>query len=229
MHWLERKLSKWFKPSLLKSLLEDYPPYEQPFPGPAKDLTDDQARQNLSYLLDNRALRIELLGDLLSRFQIEPVQTVESGDFKPLIESLYQWVGTHWKELHTPALAAPHVWHYRSRAGDRILYSLFMDIAILIGEIIIHRHPSYHWAVDLDLVNIKDSMPTVKRPVLQLIVNDKVPPILIDVEAIVAERYRRIDCITMQIENRWMRIVTDTVDGAYEQVWLDQEKSNRAS
>jgi hypothetical protein len=88
---------------------------------------------------------------------------------------------------------------------------------------ICHRRASYQWGIDLDKGNIQDGMPTARRPVLQVIDDHQnILPISIDIEAIVVERYRRIDDIAMQIHNRWLQVVTDAVTGVQERFWLDK-------
>jgi len=218
--WLNRMGSSSTSSSLLATLLKDYPPYEIPFPGPARLLTEEQAWQNLHYLLENRKQRIVHLKSLLAHWHIHLDKIVKQGDYQTLVEELYQWGGEYWKAVYKPKLATNEAWKSTTRRGDQVVYSMLMDVAILLGEIVVNRRPSYHWTIDVDPDNVNDEMPTVKRPVLQVARNDVIPsPITLDVEALVVDRYLKPDSTILRLRNIWLESINDAIKGLHEEFW----------
>ena len=61
-----------------------------------------------------------------------------------------------------------------------------MDIALLLGALVIQRGPDYRWALDVDPNNVADGTDSVKGPVVQIPKAETFPaPIILDFEAIV--------------------------------------------
>jgi hypothetical protein len=200
--------------------LRDYPAYAAPHPGPAATLTPADAQRNLEHLLAHRDARLLTLGALLAPWDIDIAAPLAGADPKPLLDALHRWAGAQWPALHDPAVATRERWLRSSRGGAEIVYSMLMDIALLLGELIVRRRASYRWAIDLDEVNGRDAMTSYLRPVLEVPRSGDMPsPVILDVEEIVVSRYLRPNDPGMKLMNLWARVVGEAVGGAHETPW----------
>jgi hypothetical protein len=205
----------------LSRRLLDYPPYLAPHPGPGERLTVQQAQRNLEYLLAEREARLQALGGLLRGYGIDIAPALAGADPRPLLDPLHEWANEHWPGLGQPRRHTLSSWLSSSRQGEDIAYSMLMDVAILLGELIRRRRPSYQWAIDLDEANGRDGMPSYRRPVLQVPQGGAMPaPVVLDLEDIVVGRYLQPDDPTQRLLNGWARLVEQAVSGAHEAPWL---------
>jgi hypothetical protein len=144
-----------------------------------------------------------------------------------LLDGLHRWSLRVFPALQkaAPQLARDEVWLASDRRGPEIVYSLLMDLALLLGELILIRRPAFQWALDLDEGNLLDGMDSVRRPVLQFLPTStaagdaSMPPVQLDVEALVVHRYREPDSPSLQWMNGWAQLVQDARSGAYERVF----------
>jgi hypothetical protein len=200
--------------------LRDYPAYAAPHAGPAATLTPPDAQRNLEYLLAQRDARLLALGNLLAPWGIDIAAPLAGADPRPLLDALHRWAGEQWPALHEPALATRERWLRSSRGGAEIVYSMLMDLAILLGELIVRRRATYRWAIDLDEVNGRDAMTSYLRPVLEVPRSGDMPsPVILDVEEIVVSRYLRPNDPGLKLMNLWARLVGEAVAGAHEAPW----------
>jgi hypothetical protein len=216
--WLDRFLGKGRAESRLAQQLQSYPAYAAPHVGPPSGWTLEQAQLNLQYLLDHREQRLAAIGALLQREGIDVQPALAGGDAAPLLSALQRWALEQWLSIRRPDLISRDAWLRTTRAGDDIAYSMLMDLAILLGELIVRRRPSIRWGLDLDEVNGRDGMVTFLRPVL-LAPRQGLAPEPLDVEAIVVGRLRNIDSPTEALVDNWAQVVNDAVSGAYERVY----------
>jgi len=156
-------------------VLADYEPWHPLHPGEPKDLSRDQRAANLDRFLADRLGRI---ADLRRRFPdldgpaaqlLDPALPVE-----PAIAEIEQW----WlprvtavdllPPIHIPALplrligfgksafahgpvarlAKDQDWHLRDDPAIARLNGFFRDLAALLGEAAVIRHPDFIWAVN---------------------------------------------------------------------------------
>lgn len=181
MHWFKQWLGLNPRPKL-PYLLKTYPPYKLPYPGAGceidpeerpllpsayldyKRITPEQGQANLDYLLANKQVRIEIFAGLLTHFDIDVHAGLEAADPQPFLDQLHTWVYTQWPSLYSKKLAEPQRWWGSAKHGEDIVYSLIMDMAIVLGELVIYHHPEFHW--DLNR-NPKDkAMISYLRPVI---------------------------------------------------------------
>lgn len=204
-------------------LLEGYPPYAIPFSGRPRDLTLDQAQANLNYLVANKSKRFIVLGELLSRFNIDVEEGLKASDSVPVLDSLHEWTRLEFPKLYRPELAIRDVWLVSSREGREIVFSLLMDLALFLAEIVILRRKAYTWSLDLDPANDADGMITFKRPVVQIPKGGPFPaPIMFDFESIVFGHYHDVPSPMFGRFNELARPVLDALSGAHERHWLEQ-------
>jgi hypothetical protein len=200
--------------------LNSYPPYQAPFRGPASALMLAQANANLQYLLTHSEQRVNDLARFLSRVDVDFTGALRGGEVGPPLEALHVWLKREFPKLHDPAIAKRSVWLASTREGREIVYSLLMDIALLLGALVIARKPEYRWALDLDPDNVADEMDTVKRPVVQIPKADPFPaPIILDFEASVVHQYRTARSPIFGLTNDLGRQVTEAISGACERPW----------
>jgi hypothetical protein len=213
--WLDR-LMRRAPASPLAQQLRSYPPYVAPHGGPPQRWTAREAKENLEHLLQHREERLRVLGELLAHYRIDSAPALAGSPEGPLLEALHRWAGEHWPLLHDPQLATRERWMQSSRTGAETVYSLLLDVSLLLGEVIVRRHPRFHWGVDLDEENLRDGMVSAKRPVLLLDDVPGQPPVVIDVEDIVVSRYQQPEAPGHRWANPWTRLVHDVVSGAYD-------------
>lgn len=209
----------------LAQRLRSYPPYQAPFPGHALDLDLAQAQANLDYLLAQRTERLTILGDLLDDDRIDVKTGLTADDPAPLLDGLHQWAKTQWPGLHDRKLATTETWLRSSRAGPEIVYSLLMDVAILLGELIVRHRPRFAWSLDLDPENgpggipgdPDDFMTSYKRPVVMIPKGGPLlAPVILDVEDIVVMQYIQAKQPVGWLLNDLSRVVVDARNGAWE-------------
>jgi hypothetical protein len=215
--WLDSVLGKRRAESRLARRLRSYPAYTAPHAGPPSGWTREQAQDNLQYLLDHRDQRLATLSALLQHEGIQVQPALAGGDAAALLAALQRWALEQWPLIRKPHLTHRDAWLRSTRAGDDIAYSMLMDLAILLGELIVRRRPSIHWGLDLDEINGRDGMVSFMRPVL-LAPRPGLAPEPLDVEAIVVGRLRNIDSPTEALVDNWAQLFNQAVSGAYERV-----------
>jgi hypothetical protein len=213
MKWISRLRSRNQLPDLLKT----YPVYRAPYPQRAMVLSVYQALENLRYLLDHKESRLKILDQFLMHWGINVLGSLRQEKPETLVSALHKWSGTVWPQAHDERIANNKRWQASCREGEEIIYSLIMDTAILLGELIIVHRPSYVWAVDLNEENINFGRVSGKRCVVQA-KNLAEPdiPIIVDVEAIVVDRFLYPNDFSQRHENLWWQAVKDAISGTYE-------------
>ncbi|KRR26075.1 hypothetical protein CQ14_26645 [Bradyrhizobium lablabi] len=209
--------------------LDSYPPYRAPFPDDHFKLSVEQAQANLDYLLAHRAERLAVLGELLAEENIDLRAGLVADDYKPLLDALHGWAKSEWPGIHDRKIASFNTRLSSTREGPEIAYSLVMDVAILLGELIVTRRPVFVWSLDLDPENgpagsdpasFDNAMDSYKRPVVQIPKGGPFPTIILDVEAIVAYKYSAARGSVTWALNGFYHLVNDAVSGAYEEYWV---------
>jgi len=227
--WLTRKTERSEGQALLQRLRECYPVYAAPhaYRRDGQLLSLAQAQENLEYLRTQRPLRLRIISDFLhTEAEVDVVAALAGGDPSVLLDGLHRWSLRTFPALQkaAPELARDEVWLASDRRGPEIVYSLLMDLALLLGELILIRRPAFQWALDLDEGNLLDGMDSVRRPVLQFLPAPAaagevpMPPVQLDVEALVVHRYREPDSPSLQWMNGWAQLVHEARSGAYERV-----------
>ncbi len=208
---------KWFgrakNSSGLAASLAEYPAYDVPHSSTHLTLSDAQALENFEYFQSHKQQRIASLHALLVRVGIDLKPALNGADYTTSVEALYQWAQNEWAPAINSELATRAVWRTTHRSAEHIIYSVVMDCAIALGEIVIARRPEYTWAVDLHPDNIKDQMPSARRTVLSAIsTTHPEQPILIDWEAIAVAMVIKPQSAANRAINLWLRVCDEAVN-----------------
>jgi len=203
----------WFNKKKRPDWLAGYPVYDAPHIGVGRTLSEVQANENLAYLLANKSDRLNGLSTLLEQFNIDVAAGFASDTPDGLINDLYQWSGEHWKDYHDKNHLRKQ-WLQSDRSGQDLIYSLAMDTALALGDLLIQHRPTYDWGVDLDVDNI--AMSSFRRCVVMapMVTHDHMA--VADIEQAVAGRIFNPDKPHWQWENQWLRFLGDYVSGAHE-------------
>jgi len=215
--WFSRLARPAAPPNDLASRLAGYPAYRAPHAGPPRQWTPAQARENLQYLLAHLDERLAALSALLRAQGIDPAPALAGGDPLPLVDQLHDWATAAWPALLRPGQSTLSHWLASSREGGNIAFSMALDTALLLGELIRRRDPRWTWALDEDAGNRRDGMVSAMRPVLMLRgTKAGLPDVLIDLEDEVVGRLRKPDM--SYPTNPWRATVSDALAGRYEPV-----------
>lgn len=193
--------------------LKDYPVYAAPHVGLGVNLSEEQAYENLDYLLVNKSMRLDALSKVLKHANIDFNASYNSDSPIKLIDELYQWCGKHW-ESYIRNDRTRDQWLKSNRAQKELIYSVAMDTAIALGELTIQHRPSYAWGVDIDQGNIL--MTTWRRCVVMAPIQGYDHMAIADVEHAVVERLINPSNSKWQWENQWQKYLHDYINGAHE-------------
>lgn len=200
----------------LPALLRAYPPYCAPHVGPGASLTPQQASENLGYLLSNLPDRLACIASLLSEFDLH-VPSKGSDPYR-FLDKLHRWTLREWPGIADDRLRSVDDWLHSERAGPEIVFSMLMDLSILLGEIVISRQNRFRWSLDLDPSN--RAMASYRRPVV-LKAPDIAPiAIMLDIESIVVGHYFKARSPAFGALNEFEASVSDALSGAHERYWV---------
>jgi len=189
--WLRRWLGSSPSDSgRLSLLLADYPPYAVPHPGRARDLSLEQCRENLAYLLDHREQRLSALADLVGAFGIDARAGLAAPDPAPLLDALEQWARAEWPAIRIESIGDPERWLRSDKAGADIALSMLMDVAIVLGEIVVRRRADFSWQLDVDPANKR--MASYRRVVMMKPAQPSWPATVLDLERGCIESFDQI-------------------------------------
>lgn len=210
---------KWFGRDkggpVLSALLREYSAYKAPHVGNHLMLSDVQAQENLAYLQASKAMRLDTLQSLLTHYEIALLPAVTEGDHRPVIDATYRWAQREWAASVPAQIAHRSVWRTTHRHAEQIIYSLVMDCAIALGEIVIRHRPAFAWAVDLNPQNIKEQMPSANRVILQApSVLHPGQQVIIDWEELVVSLLLKPQSAANQAINLWQRVCDEAISGA---------------
>lgn len=217
---MEKLLSKLFRRGASGTkLLRGYVPYRAPFSGRLPTyLSDYEALANLDYLLQSREQRIAELQRLLRAGGADLAPALCENNLRDALTHLHRWITVTFPQIYDPRLANWEIWLKSSREGDEIVFSLLMDIGIVLGEFIVKNNPTFQWGVDLELENAE--MMSYKRPTVLIRKGRGIPaPIIVDVEALVVEQYRKVPQRVFGTANELLAPISQAISGAYERHW----------
>jgi len=224
--WLDRWLSR--PPAApaaptLADRLRSYPPYIAPHPGWGLELTQAQARENLAHFLASREQRLALVGDLLradAGLDVGAALAAPVAQAPNFTAALHAWALERWPPLRDPRLVRHAAWLASTRQGDEIVFSMLLDVATVLGEMVVRNAPDWRWDVNLDSTDLNDGMASARRVVLLADPVGSAPaPFTLDIEGTVVNNFQSGSPWIAQRLNEWGRCVTETVAGAYQAVY----------
>ena len=205
MFWFKKKPPNW--------LPSDYPVYAAPHVGMPWELTDDQAKENFDYLLQNKQFRIEALANLLTKFDIDLQAGLSAESPDQLLIELHNWSGEYWHQLpKSKAMANLSMqrdkdshWFNSDCSGDDLIYSVITDTGIALGEQLIRQMPSAYWSLVLDKEDVADKMLFAQRHLVLIPRNDGLTRhSRSDVILLAMDRYASIDSFDHKYANPWL-------------------------
>lgn len=222
----------------LPARLQTYRPYVPPHGGPSTGWTAAQAEDNLTYLLTQREERLGQLAALLGEAGMDMHPALHGEPPDALLAQLHAWRLAQWPALRASLPAAvPAASRITSRRHAEVAYSLVMDLAILLGELIVRRRaPAMDWAVNMEAASVDDAQEgragqkgrrtarrehtdSWKRPVV-LVRRQHLPlprtDMPLDVEGAVLASLRHIDAPKERYADDWATLVHNALSGAYE-------------
>lgn len=222
--WLGRKAGGRPPAGLhLPTLLAAYPPDPPPHPGPGRDLTEAQARENLRHKLAGREARLAALTGLLAEFDIDLPAGLDAPSADPLLNSLHHWAAQHWASIYDPRLADLDVWLRSTRTGDELVFSMLADVGLALGELVVRRRPEYAWNLDRDLQNLAGELVSYNRPVVMRPRDQVIPvDIVYDFEDAARTHYAYADRPEFFMANPLGYSVRHALTGAHERHWREQ-------
>lgn len=201
----------------LAASLRRYPPFSAPHPGRGSTLSDAQAQANFSHFQSALPQRLHCVTELLrAEAQIDPKAALsDPPQHAPaLTDSLQRWASSAWPALPPQPRPSESHWLNSHRDGEDIVFSLLLDLAILLGEVIRCGNPAWHWGVDLDPQNIADDMPGARRVVLLADpVGTASHAFVLDVEQVVVHRFLHADDAGQRLLNPFRRLVDEALRG----------------
>lgn len=137
----------------LLEALNGYPPYSPPNLGWGKSLSNEQADDNLHYLTENLPVRLNHIGALLARCDMQTASLLNPGD-DPLAAAaqIDQWLMTALPARDALVQGRPpnpprDLFVESDRAGGAILFSFVTDLGLLEAEAVRVRHTGFAWGV----------------------------------------------------------------------------------
>jgi len=150
-------LSIYRSRAAFRAAVRKYPEHTPPYPGSGREITPEQAQANLDWFLASMPERLHHLDALLTQFGIP---TAPAGD-------LIAWTYQCWPEQpFQPEHQKYHARHTLKRVGDAAIFSIILDLATKIGEIIIRIEPRWHWGLDMDKFSLRAQLLTSRRILL---------------------------------------------------------------
>ncbi|MGC4076539.1 MAG: hypothetical protein QM702_05800 [Rubrivivax sp.] len=204
----------------LASRLRSYPPYEAPNAGRGTALSPDQAAENLACFEQVLPQRLQQVSALLEVAGIDTRAALAdpSTHAAALADELQRWALAQWPAL--PAEGGLARWLDSRRSGEHIVFSMLLDLAILLGELVRRGNPDWHWGLDLDAQNLADGMLSARRIVLLADpVGTHTTPFVLEVEAIVVHRFLHADDPAQRLLNPLRRLVEEGLRGDAMACW----------
>ena len=144
-------------PNDLRLLLASYPPNVQRHPGAPSSLTDAEIDDNFDQFLLVRDDRLRVVGELLAatkdvKVDVSPLLD-PAQDPSGSLNAIEMWIDSYVPErsrLPVSAMVnAPVYDFYASRRdGADIIFSLAVDLGLLVGEALRLRRAHWQWGVD---------------------------------------------------------------------------------
>ncbi len=156
-------------------------------------------------------------------YQIELSPALNGGDYNSVINELYQCAQNEWPSAIKHPIPTRSVWRQTNRCADEIIYSVIMDRAIFLGEIVIHHRPAFTWVVDLDPDNFYDQMASARRIVLQA--SSLLHPgknVIVDWEELSVAMLIYSQSASNRAINLWQRACSEAISGVTQGQKIDQ-------
>jgi hypothetical protein len=215
--WLSNWFGKRRSASPLARRLREYPPYGAPHVGRGTLLSEAQARANLAYFQQVLSQRLHIVSGLLREeagIEVDAALAAPKQQAAALADDLHRWAGSAWPPLAQGRPTTLDSWLGSRRDGEDIVFSMLLDVTILLGELVRRGNADWRWDLDLDPDNLADEMPSARRVVLLADPVGEMPrPFVLDVEDIVVHRFLHPDDPSQRRLNPFRRLVEQGLRG----------------
>ena len=181
-----------------RQALQRYPAHAAPNAGYARELTPEQAQGNLDWFLASLPERLQALEGLLAAFGVpaQPV-AITSEARQVWIGQLIDWTRRCWPaQPYRPEHLATDDWLRLPRTGDDAIFSVTLDLATRMGEVVRAACPDWRWGLDMSAASLRGPMLTSRRVVLTTApLGPQGVRLVRDWEAEVVARYKRAGSI----------------------------------
>ena len=128
-----------------------------------------------------------------------------------MADALHGWAINSWQPLAEHREKTMKSWLHTTRHGENIIFSMLLDIAFLLGEVIRRGNSYWHWGIDLSEVNLRDGMASARRIVLLAApVGKHLETFDLDIEAIVVDLFLHGNQVTQNFKiifvSRWKKL-----------------------
>jgi hypothetical protein len=148
----------------LKRLLNDYPVYFPPHPGPCRNLLLDQALKNYKFFEQEKSHRLAVLSELLDLFEI--IIDTQNPERHSLM-LLDAWAYQQWEGVFIPALLKSNIYTFPTEGEIAHVRSLLFDISILLGECYLSLSHKSEWFLDVSNQSKDDEMSSFNRVIIK--------------------------------------------------------------
>ena len=178
--------------------VQRYPAHAAPHPGYARDLTPEQAQANLDWFLASMPDRLQVLDVLLAEFGVPAQPAADTPEARQVwIGQLIDWTRRCWPaQPYRPEHLATDDWLRLPRTGDDAIFSVTLDLATRMGEVVRAACPDWRWGLDMSAASLRGPMLTSRRVVLTTApLGPQGVRLVRDWEAEVVARYKRAGSI----------------------------------
>jgi hypothetical protein len=207
----------------LERLLSVYPPYISPHVGFGMELNRSAAEENLAYFNSVYLERLDAISILLHNaadIDVYPALAAPKEHGPALADALHRWAINSWQPLAEHREKTMKSWLHTTRLGENIIFSMLLDIAFLLGEVIRRGNSDWHWGIDLCEVNLRDGMASARRIVLLADpVGKHLETFDLDIEAIVVDLFLHGIQVTQKLQNNLRIAMEEAFRGDYKAFW----------
>lgn len=181
-----------------RASVQRYPAHVAPHRGYARELTPEQAQANLDWFLASMLDRLQVLDALLAEFGVPAQPAADTPEARQAwIGQLIDWTRRCWPpKPYRPEHLATDEWLRLPRTGEDGIFSVMLDLATRMGEVVRAACPSWRWGLDMTAASQRGPMLTSRRVVLTTApLGPQGIRLIRDWEAEVVARYKRLGSI----------------------------------
>ena len=203
-----------------RTALHHYPVHVAPHRGFAQELTPEQAQANLDWFTASLPMRLAALRALLADFELDlpTPQGLSLAEAEALMSQLIDWTHGCWPQApYSPEHLQDSYWLHCDRLVDDAIFSVTLDVASYIGQMVIGLQPAWRWGLDMSAASLRGPMLTSRRVLLTTApLGKRQLRNALDWEALVVQRYREPRHFLFQgppESDAWMSQLRDACTG----------------
>lgn len=204
-----------------KQALAAYPSHVPPHRGLGRQITPEQAQQNLDWFQQTIPGRLAALRALSANTGLAlgdaPVRSLDEA--KSLVARLIDWTRACWPDApYRVEHKSYEHWAMSGRSGDDAIFSVVLDVATLLGQTIMAGRQDWRWGLDMARSSLgHQPMLSARRVVLlSPLLGSQPVSTHMDLEILVLDRYLKphdLDFTGPPERDAWMQYVCDGYTG----------------